>query len=73
MAPTETPAELTLSSCVAQYVSQGNPSQAEREARAERLVRFLTHRREYTPTKYVFWWLLIAFVLGFFLAGGFQR
>lgn len=64
MLKTDTPEELRLSSYVAQYVNGGNPSQAEREARADRLVKFLTKSGEYIPTKYVLWWLVIAFLLG---------
>jgi hypothetical protein len=59
-----TPAELKLSSCVTQYINQGNPSQADREARAGRLEKFLTRPGDYIPTKYVVWWLLVAFLLG---------
>jgi hypothetical protein len=59
-----TPAELRLSSRVAQYINQGNPSQADREARADRLAKFLTQPGDYIPTKYVAWWLLVAFLLG---------
>lgn len=62
MSRTDTPEEVTLA--IAQYVNQGNPSQAEREARAERLTKFLTDHGSYIPTKYVIWWLVIAFLLG---------
>jgi hypothetical protein len=70
-----TPAELKISSCIAQYVNKGNPTPAEREARAERLAKFLADPDSHlhVPARYVFWWLVIAFLLGFFLAGGFQR
>lgn len=61
---TNTPQEQRLYICVAEYVNQGNPSQAERDARADRLAKFLTQPRDYVPTKYVVWWLVIAFILG---------
>jgi hypothetical protein len=64
MERTVTPAELRLSSCIAQYINQGNPSQVARDARADRLAKFLTQPADYIPTKYVVWWLLIAFLLG---------
>lgn len=64
MERSSTPAELTLSSCVAQYINQGNPSQADREARADHLVKFLAKPGDYIPTKYVVWWVLVAFLLG---------
>lgn len=62
-----------LSTCVAQYVNQGNPSQEVRDARAERLAKFLTDPGSHIPAKYVVWWLVIAFVVGYFFGGGFQR
>ena len=57
-------AELQLTSRVAQYVNEGNPSQAVREARTDRLERFLAKPGDYIPTKYVAWWLIVAFLLG---------
>lgn len=53
-----------LSSSVAQYVNGGNPSQVEREARAERLAKFLTQPNSHVPTKYVVLWVVLAFLLG---------
>jgi hypothetical protein len=62
-----------LSACVAQYVNQGNPSQEVRDARADRLAKFLTNPGSHIPAKYVIWWLAAAFLLGFFFGGGFQH
>jgi hypothetical protein len=60
----ETEAELMLYTSVAQYVNRGSPSQADREVRIKRLVEFLTDSESHIPTKYVVWWVLIAFALG---------
>ena len=60
----KTDEDVKLLSCVARYVNEGNPSQAVRELRAERLVKFLTDPGSHIPVKYVAWWLAIAFVLG---------
>jgi hypothetical protein len=53
-----------LTEQIADYVNRGGPSQAVRELRAERLVQFLTDRGSHVPSKFVLWWLVIAFLLG---------
>jgi hypothetical protein len=45
-------------------MTRGNPSQAEREARIERLAKFLTEPASSVSTKYVVLWLVLAFLLG---------
>lgn len=75
MSMAETPEGRLLIGQIELYLTQGTHSQAERDARAVQLVRFLTKSDShiFLPARYVVLWLAIAFVLGFFLANGFQR